>query len=112
MAKQPKRRGTAKAAHRRRKRAAALRDQGLSLAAIGRRLGVTKQAAWHLLPRYPTAGVCCSACQAVVTTRHFQARTLGEVLCLRCLAARPDPPFALRLRSRRIAAGMTRPELE
>jgi DNA-binding XRE family transcriptional regulator len=58
------------------------------------------------------SGVCCSACQAIVTARHLQARTVGEVLCPRCLAARPDAPFALRLRSRRAAAGLTRLELE
>jgi hypothetical protein len=59
-----------------------------------------------------TAGVRCSACQAVVTTRHFQSRTVGEVLCRQCLATRPDAPFALRLRSHRLAAGMTRLELQ
>jgi hypothetical protein len=46
------------------------------------------------------------------TTRPFQPRTVGEVLCRECLAARPDAPFALRLRSRRIGAGLTRTQLQ
>jgi hypothetical protein len=99
----------------RRDLAAALRVQGLPFTEIGRRLGISKQAAWHMvmkgLPGH-TAAVRCSACQTVVSTRPFQLRTVGEVLCPRCLAARPDTPFALRLRSHRIAAGMTRPELQ
>jgi hypothetical protein len=98
-----------------RSQAAYLRDQGLSFAAIGRRLGISKQAAWHLIVKGSpghVAGVRCSACQAVVTTRHFQSRTVGEVLCRQCLAAQPHAPFALRLRSHRLAAGMSRPELQ
>jgi hypothetical protein len=78
----------------RRERAAALRAQGLPFTEIGRRLGITKQAAWHLIMRPRPAGrgfgVRCSACRAVVTARHLQARTVGGVLCPRCLAARPD----------------------
>jgi hypothetical protein len=79
------------------------------------RLGVTKQAAWHMivigLPAH-TASVHCSACQAIVSTRHFQRRTVSEVLCRACLAARPDAPFALRLRSHRLAAGLSRSEVQ
>jgi hypothetical protein len=52
------------------------------------------------------------ACQAIVSTRHFQRRTVGGVLCRQCLAAHPHAPFALRLRSHRIAAGMSRLELQ
>jgi hypothetical protein len=50
-----------------------------------------------------TAGVHCSACQAIVSTRNFQRRTVGEVLCRACRpgqaprsrwgsAARVSPP--------------------
>jgi hypothetical protein len=95
-----------------RERAAALRAQGLPFTKIGRRLGISKQAAWRLLTRYPVLGVHCSACHAVVTTRDFPIRTLGPALCGGCLAARPDTPFSLRLRSHRFAAGMSRSELE
>jgi hypothetical protein len=59
-----------------------------------------------------TAGVHCSACQAIISTRHIQLRTVGEVLCRPCLAARPDAPFALRLRSHRLAAGLSRSEVQ
>jgi hypothetical protein len=71
-----------------RDRAAAIRAEGLSFAEIGRRLGITKQAAWHLLTRGPAAhteGVCCTACRAVVTERYFQRRPVGVVLCRHCL---------------------------
>ena len=44
----PKQRGPAPNLHRRR-RVAELRQQGLSLAQIGRRLGITKQAVHQLL---------------------------------------------------------------
>jgi hypothetical protein len=112
MAEQPKRRGTVKAAERRRERAAALRAQGLTCAAFSRRLGVTRQAAWRMPTPYPAVAVHRSACQAVVTTRDLPLRTLGPVLCRECLAAHPDAPFALRLRSHRFAAGMSWAELE
>ena len=46
-----------------------------------------------------------------MATWHFQPRTVGEVLYRRCLPARPDAPFALRLRSHRFAAGMSRTEV-
>jgi hypothetical protein len=65
---------------------------GQTFAEIGRRLGISKQAAWHPLGKAPaghTAGVRCCACQRVVATRHFQLRTVGEVLCPSCLAAHP-----------------------
>jgi hypothetical protein len=101
--------------HEQRRRADALRALVLSFAEVGRRLGVTNQAAWHMivigLPAH-TAGVHCSACQAIVSTRHFQRRTVGEVLYRPCLARRPDAPFALRLRSYRLGAGMIRSQLE
>jgi hypothetical protein len=61
--------------HKQRRRADALRAQGLTFAEVGRRLGVSKQAAWHMVvKRLPghTAGVHCSACQSIVSTRHFQ----------------------------------------
>jgi hypothetical protein len=45
----PERRGQGKLTPDRRRRAAALRARGLSLSAIGRRLGVSKQAVHQLL---------------------------------------------------------------
>jgi transcriptional regulator with XRE-family HTH domain len=99
----------------RRDRAAALRGQGLPFSQIGRRLGISKQAAWRMVMRPAGvgtgSGVRCSACRVVVTTRHIQQRTVGDVLCRGCLAARSDAPFALRLRSHRVAAELTRKEL-
>jgi hypothetical protein len=53
----------------RRQRAAALRSQGLPFTEIGRRLGISKQAAHRLIERHAASGpgVRCSGCQAVVT---------------------------------------------
>ena len=101
--------------HKQRRRADALRALVLSFAEVGRRLGVTKQAAWHMIViglAAHTAGVHCSACQAIISTRHIQLRTVGEVLCRPCLVACPDAPFALRLRSHRLAAGLSRSEVQ
>jgi hypothetical protein len=100
----------------RRERAAALRAQGLPFTEVGRRLGISGQAAHRLIERHAAGDrvqpARCSVCRAVLTTRRFQERTLGEVLCRPCLAARPDAPFALRLRSHRLAAGLSRSEVQ
>jgi hypothetical protein len=106
---------TGQSGPRRRERAAALRAYGHTFAEVGRRLGVSRQAAWIMVAKHKAshnAGVRCARCRAVVTTRHLQQRTLGKVLCARCLAARPGVPFALRLQSHRVAAGLTRTGLE
>jgi hypothetical protein len=94
---------------------AAVRAQGLSFAAIGAHLGIRKQAAWYLCRQEPARhpfGVRCATCAAVVADRYFQERTVGEVLCRACLAAGPAASFALRLRSLRVAAGLTQRALE
>jgi transcriptional regulator with XRE-family HTH domain len=44
--------------------------------------------------------------------RFFLRRTVGEVLCRGCLAARLRASLALRLRSLRLAAGPSRRQLE
>ena len=97
-----------------RKLAAELRAHGLTLQKIGERLGVTRQAVSSLLSgrgRVPPVEVRCAACRAVIITARMQERTVGEVLCPVCLAARPGVPFGQRLRSLRVAAGMTRTAL-
>lgn len=38
-------------------------------------------------------------------------RDAATALCLRCLAARPEAPFAQRLKALRLAAGLSRAEL-
>jgi hypothetical protein len=46
----------------RRRLAAALHAQGLTFAEVGRRLGITRQAAMHLVQSVPTRGVSSVAC--------------------------------------------------
>jgi transcriptional regulator with XRE-family HTH domain len=99
----------------RRRQVVELRDQGLSLAAIARRFGVSKQAVWSLLKSRATrtAGraVACSGCGTMIVSPGALRRDAGTALCLACLDARPEAPFGQRLKSLRLAAGLSRAEL-
>jgi DNA-binding XRE family transcriptional regulator len=110
MAHRRKRPDTA-VSRERRAQAVRLRGQGLTFAQIGARLGITRQAA-HALVAGPRAvgavEACCAACRAPLAGAR---RTVGEVLCRACLAGRTEVPFGLRLRSLRLAAGLTQREL-
>jgi transcriptional regulator with XRE-family HTH domain len=86
----------------RRRRAAELRAQGLSLAEVGRRLGVTKQAADQLLR--PPPGYATSSC---VSCGKPALRDQPAPRCVACRAADPAASFAERLRACRLAAGLT-----
>src|SRR5689334_11722843 len=96
----------------RRAEAAGLRSQGLTYTEIGRRMGgLSRQAVWYLLTRVPqlaSAEIRCKNCGELVTSGRWKRRTHGDVMCAACLAASPDAPFGLRLRSLRLAAGLTR----
>jgi transcriptional regulator with XRE-family HTH domain len=91
-----------------------LRQQGLSLAAIGERLGgISRQAVHYVLDRRkggPVA-VCCRSCHEYITTIQGGSKRTRSALCLRCLAANPSLAFAERLKAFRLAAGLTRQEL-
>jgi transcriptional regulator with XRE-family HTH domain len=95
-------------AHRRRE-AAALRRQGLRLAEIGRRLGISRQAAHHLLVKSPGANpICCHECGVVIVLSATGMGGVGGLTwCKACLATQPEASFADRLRSLRLARGMT-----
>jgi hypothetical protein len=71
----------------RRRQAAELRAQGLSLAEVGRRLGVTKQAADQLL-RPPRRTSACPSCGKPALRDQPAPR------CPACLAADPSAPLA------------------
>src|SRR6516225_2378642 len=88
----------------RRRVAAELRAQGLTFAEIGRRLGITRQAAMHLVQSgtVPTPGACltcrrrvpfCRGCCRSCWIKHCQAVANGEarwsVLEARGLVAPP-----------------------
>jgi transcriptional regulator with XRE-family HTH domain len=92
------------------RKAAALRARGLSLSQIGRRLGITHQGVRHIIRRSGPAAalpaVCCSACGATVAGLAA-ARDAGRAFCRACLSARLDVPLPDRLRSLRLASGLS-----
>ena len=100
----------------RRQRIQGLRAQGLTLAEIGRRLGISRQAVQGALkgsgltlPRH--GKVCCRACGREVLNGEYRIESNGPVFCRVCLAERPETPFGQRLRSLRLAAGLTQAAL-
>ncbi len=100
---------------RRRSQIARLYARGLSLSEIGRRLGVTRQAVHDALvqlrrPR-PQRSVPCAGCGAPIVSAGALDSDAGQALCLRCLASRPHAEPGVRLKSFRLAAGLTKAEL-
>ena len=98
----------------RRREATRLRDEGLSLQEIGRRLGVTRQRVeqiFRAVERARARCLTCRACGGMASPPGSAPADVRIVLCLTCLAQRPDAPFAERLRTCRAAAGLTVREL-
>jgi transcriptional regulator with XRE-family HTH domain len=99
----------------RRRQAAELRAQGLTLPEIGRRMGCSKQAVHYLLglrgpaPR-PPKPVACPACGTDLGPAP-SALDYAPPLCLPCLSKRPRTPLGQRLRAHRIARGLSRQAL-
>jgi transcriptional regulator with XRE-family HTH domain len=93
-----------------RKRIAALRANGLSLAKIGERFGVSRQAI-HFTLRADKSNklqrcIRCRVCDCELNPAGAMPRDDREVFCLACLAKRPDATFGEHLQAYRIAAGM------
>jgi DNA-binding XRE family transcriptional regulator len=89
-----------------------LRAKGMTMAAIGKRLGLTKQAVHVLLTQHgqaqvPPSPVPCVRCGAVVTSGYFTLKQNRNVLCLACVERDPETQFGVRLKAFRLAAGMT-----
>jgi transcriptional regulator with XRE-family HTH domain len=96
----------------RRRQAARLRARGLSLAEVGRRLGVCKQGAACLLrPVRQTPAVACAGCGTAIVSVGALPRDAGTALCLPCLARHCGAGFGQRLKSFRLAAGLLQIEL-
>jgi transcriptional regulator with XRE-family HTH domain len=88
-----------------------LRDQGWSLAAIGRRLGISRQAVHAYLNRRRPAGTLCRGCGAVAVPAGRPTWVQGTGLCPRCLARKPGARFGQVLRAYRLAAGLSQAEV-
>jgi transcriptional regulator with XRE-family HTH domain len=90
---------------------AELRQQGLTYAEIGRRLGVTRQAVQSALQRTAERAVPCGNCGGPIAFAVVLPRYAGKALCQACLARLPAAPFAQRLLALRLAADLTQTEL-
>jgi transcriptional regulator with XRE-family HTH domain len=97
----------------RRREAERLRGQGLTLVEIGRRLGISRQGAWHILHYTPRhrANVRCGRCRRAIAGSQAAGEPAGPVCCTGCLRKMPGATFAARLRSLRVARGLSRPAL-
>jgi len=99
----------------RRSQIARLHARGLTLTEIGRRLGVTRQAIHEVLVQLsrplPRRSVPCAACFAPIVSAGALPTDAGQALCLRCLESCPQAAPSVRLKSFRLAAGLTKAEL-
>jgi DNA-binding XRE family transcriptional regulator len=94
---------------------ARLRQQGLTLAAIGQCLGVSRQCVHRTLQSiaHPRAlpAVPCSLCGQEIVSAGILPVDRSGVLCLLCLRQCSGASFGRRLQTHRLAAGLTRAEL-
>jgi DNA-binding XRE family transcriptional regulator len=94
---------------------ASLRDDGLSFAEIGRRLGVCRQAVYATLLKAEgrkVRPITCRECGAVIVAHPGGNWPPLPALCLDCLGKHADAPLADRLRAFRLAAGLTQGQLD
>jgi transcriptional regulator with XRE-family HTH domain len=85
-----------------------LRARGLTITAIARQFGVSRQAVQSALhrPRIPRGPIRCRHC-GVTLSAFAPMAGLPPLSCSDCLSKVPHIPFAVRLVSLRIAAGLT-----
>jgi DNA-binding Xre family transcriptional regulator/ribosomal protein L40E len=98
---------------KRRKEARDLRRQGLTIGQIAAQLGITPQGAHHLLGKLVgPRPIMCRKCGALVFEGKRGVDNIkNPPVCLRCLANMPDAAFGDRLRSVRLARGMSQRQL-
>jgi transcriptional regulator with XRE-family HTH domain len=98
----------------RRRQVTELRAKGWSLAKIGERLGISRQAV-HVTLRAilnPTRRlVTCRKCKMPVDPVGVSPREAHDTLCLICVSKGPEATFGQRLKAFRLAVGITRKEL-
>jgi transcriptional regulator with XRE-family HTH domain len=95
----------------RRRLIARLRAQGWTFRQIGERLGTSRQSVHGVLKASGTAvelpGLTCIECRREVGPRRLLNRPNGSILCPACLARHPEASFGQRLKTHRLAAGLT-----
>jgi transcriptional regulator with XRE-family HTH domain len=95
----------------RRRQVGELRRQGLTLAEIGRRLGLSRQLVHHYLkPPAASPAVPCPECGGVAIPAGADLREQPDA-CPSCVAKRPRLAFRDLLRAQRLAAGLSKAEL-
>jgi DNA-binding XRE family transcriptional regulator len=98
-----------------RRRAASLRQRGLTLDGIARRLRISPRRVAGLLreagidPR--ACEVRCAGCRRVLARGAAGLRGNAPTVCVVCLARTPGVSFGQRLLAYRLAAGMTQRQL-
>jgi transcriptional regulator with XRE-family HTH domain len=98
----------------RRRRVLQMRQRGLTLKEIGRRLGITPSAVFWtaMVARRPQRrSVPCCACRSSIVSAGILPRDREGTFCVPCLARSPQATFGQRLKAFRLAAGLTRTEL-
>jgi hypothetical protein len=86
-----------------------LREQGHTFGEIGQVFGVTRQCVQRALnpaPRCRVVRVRCRECDSDINPAGAVPRDDRDVLCLSCLAQRPDAAFGEHLKAFRLAAGL------
>jgi DNA-binding XRE family transcriptional regulator len=102
--------------HELRQKAAECRQNGDSLAEIGKHLGVSQQRIHTILKMHgkkiiPRARLHCHGCDRFICKGDPRTWNRRAVWCVKCLESVPNAPFAVRLKTCRLARGLTQKEL-
>jgi transcriptional regulator with XRE-family HTH domain len=95
-------------------RLSALRAKGLTLAEIGRQLGMSRQAVHATLKSIgadSVRSVPCCGCGKTIISPGALPQDASRALCLPCLKRKPAATFGQRLKAHRLKKGLTRAEL-
>jgi DNA-binding XRE family transcriptional regulator len=91
----------------RRKQVIGLREWGLTVREISQVLGISRQAVHYLLRQFVPCSIRCRSCQAVIYKGPRSLSGRSNVLCVSCLGRLPNVSFGARLRSARLARGLS-----
>jgi transcriptional regulator with XRE-family HTH domain len=90
------------------------RSQGLTLREIGNRMGISRQAVFFMMKAVEKSvrrSVPCCQCGCQIVSAGALAHDAGNTFCINCLERNPQATFGHRLKTFRLAAGLTRMEL-